>query len=140
MKCCATEVYFWCFSSSEWYILCLIKYVFWLAVLASVLSAGAERRERARTAEEGDARGPPFDFPICLSNMNHQTGCGSSSLKGRQSSQLEAPRLDSQAVYFQSVALYWYKLLFKDDWDVRRGGGGQMFPLQQGVLSFSPVL
>lgn len=31
---CVTEVYFWCFSSSEQYFLCLIKYVFWLALIA----------------------------------------------------------------------------------------------------------
>lgn len=28
---CMTEIYFWCFSSSGQYFLCLIKYVFWLA-------------------------------------------------------------------------------------------------------------
>lgn len=36
-KWCMTKIYFWCFSSSEQYFLCLIKYVFWLAPFAFII-------------------------------------------------------------------------------------------------------
>ncbi len=85
-----TEIYFWCFSSSEQYFLCLIKYVFWLAPFVFIILILTQERWACLEPQSNVMRkGSRLKslISVCLNNVDHQTGCGRAPLEDSQSSQ-----------------------------------------------------
>lgn len=88
-----------------------------------------QRRRRRRRMQEGSHS----NSPICLNAVNHQTGCGSSSLKGRQSSQFAA---SCASIPMDSgCAVYWNKPLYKEACHARIGGTDVPSALWRTLLS-----